>query len=303
MQRPASQMEGLLGGRAPPRSPSGPPPASHGHRPHGARSRLDAAGSDTIEPCESPSSGQAGLYLETRAGSILCDPWFNPAYFGSWFPFPANDGIDPARSAARLPLRQPPPPRPLRPRLAERALLEGRDGHPARLPGRRPPPRAPRPRLPALRRDGRLRAVRPRRRPADHGHGPPGPDRRAARRLGPARRRRRGPPPEHERLAPDRPGQAPGVRPARPALPPVLRRDLVPDGLRVPAQGEDHPGPQEAGRPARPGRSATSRSSPRRSSCRAPARRASSTTTCSPRTTSTATRPTSSPTRPSSSTT
>jgi len=40
--------------------------------------------------------GQAGLYLETAAGSILCDPWFNPAYFGSWFPFPANDGIDPA---------------------------------------------------------------------------------------------------------------------------------------------------------------------------------------------------------------
>ena len=39
--------------------------------------------------------GQAGLYLETRAGSILCDPWFSPAYFGSWFPFPANDGIDP----------------------------------------------------------------------------------------------------------------------------------------------------------------------------------------------------------------
>ena len=40
--------------------------------------------------------GQAGLFIETRAGSILCDPWFNPAYFGSWFPFPANDGIDPA---------------------------------------------------------------------------------------------------------------------------------------------------------------------------------------------------------------
>ena len=40
--------------------------------------------------------GQAGLYIETRAGSILCDPWFSPAYFGSWFPFPANDGIDPA---------------------------------------------------------------------------------------------------------------------------------------------------------------------------------------------------------------
>ena len=39
--------------------------------------------------------GQAGLYVETGAGTILCDPWFNPAYFGSWFPFPANDGIDP----------------------------------------------------------------------------------------------------------------------------------------------------------------------------------------------------------------
>jgi UDP-MurNAc hydroxylase len=40
--------------------------------------------------------GQAGLFVETRAGSILCDPWFSPAYFGSWFPFPANDGIDPS---------------------------------------------------------------------------------------------------------------------------------------------------------------------------------------------------------------
>jgi UDP-MurNAc hydroxylase len=39
--------------------------------------------------------GQAGLFIRTRAGSILCDPWFNPAYFGSWFPFPANYHIDP----------------------------------------------------------------------------------------------------------------------------------------------------------------------------------------------------------------
>ena len=38
--------------------------------------------------------GHAGLYIETAAGSILSDPWFNPAYFASWFPFPANDGID-----------------------------------------------------------------------------------------------------------------------------------------------------------------------------------------------------------------
>ncbi len=40
--------------------------------------------------------GQAGLFIETRAGSILCDPWFSPAYFGSWLPFPANDDVDPA---------------------------------------------------------------------------------------------------------------------------------------------------------------------------------------------------------------
>ncbi|MCL6548218.1 MAG: Rieske 2Fe-2S domain-containing protein [Alicyclobacillus sp.] len=38
--------------------------------------------------------GQAGLYIETKYGSILCDPWFNPAYFASWFPFPSNEHID-----------------------------------------------------------------------------------------------------------------------------------------------------------------------------------------------------------------
>jgi UDP-MurNAc hydroxylase len=41
--------------------------------------------------------GQAGLFVETRGVSILCDPWFNPSFFGSWYPFPANDGIDPER--------------------------------------------------------------------------------------------------------------------------------------------------------------------------------------------------------------
>jgi len=40
--------------------------------------------------------GQAGLFIETAGASILCDPWFNPAYFASWLPFPRNDGIDPA---------------------------------------------------------------------------------------------------------------------------------------------------------------------------------------------------------------
>jgi len=40
------------------------------------------------------SLGHAGLFIETHHGSILCDPWFNPAYFASWFPFPSNEDID-----------------------------------------------------------------------------------------------------------------------------------------------------------------------------------------------------------------
>ncbi len=40
--------------------------------------------------------GHVGFLVETRGGSVLCDPWFNPAYFGSWFPFPRNDRLDPA---------------------------------------------------------------------------------------------------------------------------------------------------------------------------------------------------------------
>jgi UDP-MurNAc hydroxylase len=40
------------------------------------------------------SIGHAGILIETHAGSILCDPWFVPAFFGSWFPFPRNDQLD-----------------------------------------------------------------------------------------------------------------------------------------------------------------------------------------------------------------
>ncbi|HEX5613934.1 MAG TPA: Rieske 2Fe-2S domain-containing protein [Acidimicrobiia bacterium] len=39
--------------------------------------------------------GHAGLFVETRHGSVLCDPWFTPAYFESWVPVPRNDTIDP----------------------------------------------------------------------------------------------------------------------------------------------------------------------------------------------------------------
>jgi UDP-MurNAc hydroxylase len=39
-------------------------------------------------------TGHAGMRIDTGAGSILCDPWVNPAYFASWFPFPDNSGLD-----------------------------------------------------------------------------------------------------------------------------------------------------------------------------------------------------------------
>jgi len=39
------------------------------------------------------SIGHAGILIETEAGSILCDPWFVPAFLGSWFVFPRNDRL------------------------------------------------------------------------------------------------------------------------------------------------------------------------------------------------------------------
>ncbi len=40
------------------------------------------------------SLGHAGFIIETKGLRILCDPWFNPTYFASWFPFPRNDRLD-----------------------------------------------------------------------------------------------------------------------------------------------------------------------------------------------------------------
>jgi len=37
--------------------------------------------------------GHAGLYIESAQGTILCDPWFNPAYYAGWWPYPANDHL------------------------------------------------------------------------------------------------------------------------------------------------------------------------------------------------------------------
>ncbi|WP_448237734.1 Rieske 2Fe-2S domain-containing protein [Microbacterium paulum] len=38
--------------------------------------------------------GHAGMFIETTGGSILCDPVIGPSFFGSWFPFPDNRGLD-----------------------------------------------------------------------------------------------------------------------------------------------------------------------------------------------------------------
>jgi UDP-MurNAc hydroxylase len=39
-------------------------------------------------------TGHASMRIDTGVGSILCDPWVNPAYFASWFPFPDNSQLD-----------------------------------------------------------------------------------------------------------------------------------------------------------------------------------------------------------------
>ena len=160
-------------------------------------------------------------------------------------------------------------------------------------------------RLPAVHRDGRLRAVRARRRAADHDH---------ARSTRPTD----GPLGDSALLVDDGETRVLNMNDSRPtdpdellalgpldvAVPAVLGRDLVPDGLRL-------PGPRPRRRSAHKKRVAQlgprlplhRDPRPRRSSSRRPGRRASSTTTCSSTTTSTATRRTSSPTRPCSSTT
>lgn len=41
------------------------------------------------------SIGHAGILVDTVDGSIVCDPWFVPQFFGSWFVFPRNDQLRP----------------------------------------------------------------------------------------------------------------------------------------------------------------------------------------------------------------
>lgn len=38
--------------------------------------------------------GHAGMFIETVGGNIICDPVLGPSFYGSWFPFPDNRGLD-----------------------------------------------------------------------------------------------------------------------------------------------------------------------------------------------------------------
>ena len=44
-------------------------------------------------PMQAISLGHAGILIRTRGITIVCDPWFEPAFFGSWFVFPRNDQL------------------------------------------------------------------------------------------------------------------------------------------------------------------------------------------------------------------
>ena len=46
------------------------------------------------------SIGHAGILVQTRQATIVCDPWFLPAFLGSWFVFPRNDQLSPKLMAA-----------------------------------------------------------------------------------------------------------------------------------------------------------------------------------------------------------
>jgi UDP-MurNAc hydroxylase len=52
---------------------------------------------DTVVTMHVTGLGHASMLIETAHGSIVTDPWVNPAFYASWFPFPDNSadaGID-----------------------------------------------------------------------------------------------------------------------------------------------------------------------------------------------------------------
>ena len=56
--------------------------------------RGDGVGAGYGEAMRITGLGHASALIETAHGTVLTDPWVNPAYFGSWFPFPDNSQLD-----------------------------------------------------------------------------------------------------------------------------------------------------------------------------------------------------------------
>jgi UDP-MurNAc hydroxylase len=51
-------------------------------------------------PLQATSLGHAGILIRCRQATLVCDPWFEPAFLGAWFPFPRNDQLDSETMAA-----------------------------------------------------------------------------------------------------------------------------------------------------------------------------------------------------------
>ena len=49
---------------------------------------------------QATSLGHAGILIRCRQATLVCDPWFEPAFLGAWFPFPRNDQLDAETMAA-----------------------------------------------------------------------------------------------------------------------------------------------------------------------------------------------------------
>ena len=216
------------------------------------------------------SIGHAGILVEAEHGSIVCDPWFVPAFLGAWFPFPRNDQLDDElvariESADHLyvshlhgdhwdePWLRDHLPRDIN------VLLPG-------YPTRELERNMRRLGFSNLTTHGRRRGARPRRAHRRH----PRRDqhhRRPRRRLGARRRRRRGPHRRPERLPHHRPRRPARPRPGRPALAAVQRRHLVPDGVRAPRRTSCSRSCGPRWRASWPGRCATSSPSAPAPSC------------------------------------
>ena len=226
--------------------------------------------------------GHAGMFIETRGGSILCDPWSarRSSARGSRSP---TTGRSTGRGSAR------PTSSTSRTGTATTSTLRCIERYvPKDIKVLLPDyptddlehgSAQPRLRQHHLHAGGRGRSsaaplrlmVTPLRAPSD---GPIGDS-------SLSRRRRHRQHPEPERLAPARPREAAVVRQARGVLHAVLRRDLVADGLRPRRTRRSRTSPTSSAKRSTSARCTTSRRSMRRTSSRWRARRCSCATSCS----------------------